>query len=55
MASSIAEVRASTLEGHRARAMVCNRAREFQGNTWLEDDAIIVILTALIRDLVAIA
>jgi len=55
MASSIAEARASTLAGHRARAMVCNRAREFQGNTWLEDDAIIVIVSALIRDLVAAA
>ncbi len=53
VASSIADARASTLEGHRARAIVCNRAREFLGPTWLESDVVGIILAALVRDLVA--
>ncbi len=55
VAGSIADARATTLLGHRARAIVCNRACEFLGGTWLENDAIIVIVSALIRDLVAAA
>ncbi len=55
VAGSIAEARASTLAGHRAGTIVCNRARELLGETWLESDVVGIILAALVRDLVAAA
>ncbi len=53
VAGSIAEARATTLLGHQARAIACQRAREFVGETWMESDSIILILGSLVRDLAA--
>lgn len=53
VARSIAEARATTLLGHRARAIACQHAREFVGKTWMESDSIILILGSLVRDLAA--